>query len=186
MKNPTSDTARSKLLAFVLRHEPESAGLTLAPGGWVSVEELLRALEDMGRPMTQRALDHIVATSPKKSFTYSDDKERIRAASGHTVEIETEYFALEPPPILYYGALAKLQWVILEEGLKPDTQQFVVLSDDKKAARDIAKRMGKPVVFEVASGDMHAAGHVFYQDGSNVWFTASVPPDFLSAVATSL
>ncbi len=33
----------SKYLSKHLRHEPEKLGLTLAPGGWVAVEDLLAA-----------------------------------------------------------------------------------------------------------------------------------------------
>ena len=36
----------SKYLSKHLRHEPERLGLTLGPGGWVAVDDLLRACAD--------------------------------------------------------------------------------------------------------------------------------------------
>jgi putative RNA 2'-phosphotransferase len=38
----------SKFLAKHLRHAPEALGLTLQPGGWVSVDDLLTASERVG------------------------------------------------------------------------------------------------------------------------------------------
>ena len=32
---------KSKFLSYVLRHNPEEFGLTLAEGGWISVEALM-------------------------------------------------------------------------------------------------------------------------------------------------
>ncbi|MCP2257014.1 RNA 2'-phosphotransferase, Tpt1 / KptA family [Streptoalloteichus tenebrarius] len=39
----------SKQLSQVLRHRPESLGLTLDPAGWVAVDDLLSALARHGR-----------------------------------------------------------------------------------------------------------------------------------------
>ena len=38
----------SKFLSLILRHEPERVGLTLGEAGWVSVEELLQAVNRHG------------------------------------------------------------------------------------------------------------------------------------------
>lgn len=179
MENQKSNTAGSKLLSFVLRHDPAAAGITLAPGGWVDVETLLEGLSSMGHPMTRTALEHIVDTDEKKRFTFSDDRTRIRAAQGHSVTVEMEYIAAAPPEFLYHGTASKYQSTIEDEGLKPMSRQFVHLSMDTETARNVGKRHGKPIIFEVATGDMHAAGHEFYQADNGVWLAASVPPEFL-------
>ena len=41
----------SKFLAKHLRHSPQDIGLTLQPGGWVPVDELLAALTPTQRRM---------------------------------------------------------------------------------------------------------------------------------------
>ncbi|MEM8852524.1 MAG: RNA 2'-phosphotransferase, partial [Pseudomonadota bacterium] len=35
------DVATSKFLSLVLRHAPQEVGVTLGPGGWVRVDDLL-------------------------------------------------------------------------------------------------------------------------------------------------
>jgi len=42
--------AVSKYLAKYLRHAPQELGLTLQPGGWVPVDDLLNAAEENGIP----------------------------------------------------------------------------------------------------------------------------------------
>jgi RNA:NAD 2'-phosphotransferase (TPT1/KptA family) len=44
-----ASTSTSKFLSHVLRHAPDSIGLTLDPNGWVDVEELLARARAAGR-----------------------------------------------------------------------------------------------------------------------------------------
>ena len=55
----------SKYLSKHLRHSPERLGLTLAPGGWVGVDELLSACAAHQFPITRTELENVVATSDK-------------------------------------------------------------------------------------------------------------------------
>ena len=89
----------SKFLSLILRHEPEWAGLKLGEAGWVNVDELLRAVNSHGVALTLDQLKHIVATSDKKRFAFSEDGLRIRASQGHSVEIDLQYPPQTPPEI---------------------------------------------------------------------------------------
>ena len=61
-----SDVVRaSKRLSYVLRHAPESAGLTLDAAGWVDVDALLTALR-----MTRPELEDVVAGNDKQRFAF--------------------------------------------------------------------------------------------------------------------
>src|SRR5213594_414886 len=73
----------SKFLSLILRHEPERVGLKLGDAGWVGVDELLQAVNSHGVSLTLDELKHIVATSDKKRFAFSEDGLRIRASQGH-------------------------------------------------------------------------------------------------------
>jgi putative RNA 2'-phosphotransferase len=53
----------SKFLSFVLRHEPGAIGIALDQNGWVSVEDLLHALANHGKPLSRAVLESIVAAS---------------------------------------------------------------------------------------------------------------------------
>ena len=58
----------SRRIALVLRHRPESAGLTLDANGWVPVDDLLAALH-----LTRAELDAIVEHNDKSRFAIARD-----------------------------------------------------------------------------------------------------------------
>lgn len=55
----------SKYLAKYLRHAPQELGLTLQPGGWVPVDDLLTDAEKNGfpSPMTNSSIESRPTTS---------------------------------------------------------------------------------------------------------------------------
>src|SRR5208337_4137738 len=97
----------SKFLSLILRHEPERVGLSLGDAGWIGVDELLRAVNQHGIPLTLDQLKHIVATSDKKRFALSDDGLRIRASQGHSIDVDLHYEPQEPPELLYHGTATR-------------------------------------------------------------------------------
>ena len=58
MSGTRASTSTSKFLSYVLRHAPDSIGLTLDPNGWVDVEELLARARAAGQ-----ALDRATASA---------------------------------------------------------------------------------------------------------------------------
>src|SRR5438309_1534427 len=72
-------TSTSKFLSLVLRHKPETVGVTLDPAGWIGVDELLAACARHGRRISREQLERVVATSDKKRFALSEDGTQIRA-----------------------------------------------------------------------------------------------------------
>ena len=75
-------TRISKFLSRILRHAPEDLGLTLEPGGWVLVADLLAAAKRAGMEITPQDLAEIVATSDKQRFAFDETQTRIRANKG--------------------------------------------------------------------------------------------------------
>jgi len=53
----------SKYLAKYLRHSPHELGLTLQPGGWVGIDDLLDAAEKSGFPISHDDLVECVETN---------------------------------------------------------------------------------------------------------------------------
>lgn len=166
----------SKYLAKHLRHQPERLGLTLDPGGWVSVDELLAACRRAGFSLSRDELEEVVATSDKQRFAFDDTGDLIRANQGHSVAVDLGLEPVEPPPTLYHGTDARTVDVILTEGLRPMGRHHVHLSPDPETAHRVGARHGKPVVLTIDAAALHAAGHVFYVTQNNVWLTATVPP----------
>ena len=74
-----------QFLAKYLRHGPEALGLTLQPGGWVLVDDLLSASERAGFAISYDELIECVETSDKKRLSFDDTGNLIRANQGHSV-----------------------------------------------------------------------------------------------------
>ncbi|MEU8529204.1 MULTISPECIES: RNA 2'-phosphotransferase [Streptomyces] len=167
----------SKYLSKHLRHQPERIGLVLDAQGWTEIDTLLRATAAHGFPITRAELDHVVASNDKKRFAVEGT--RIRASQGHTVEVDLDLPAVEPPAYLYHGTVARFLDAIRAEGLRPMARHHVHLSADRETATRVGARRGRPVILSVDAGAMHRAGHVFHISANGVWLTDAVPPEFL-------
>ncbi|WP_371168805.1 RNA 2'-phosphotransferase [Aliiroseovarius sp. 2305UL8-7] len=169
----------SKFLSRILRHEPELVGLSLGLGGWVLVDDLLRGIKRTGRTLKREELDRIVAESDKRRFTLSEDGRRIRAAQGHSVDIDLELPEAVPPKMLYHGTASANLDAIWAEGLLPGRRRHVHLSPDVETAIKVGTRHGRPVVLTVATGRMQSDGKAFWQADNGVWLTNAVAPEYL-------
>src|ERR1700748_1111549 len=97
-----SMVAVSKFLSKHLRHTPETLGLTLQPGGWVSVDALLSGSERAGFAISYDELIECVETSDKKRFSFDDTGDLIRANQGHSVEVDLQLAESQPPDVLFH------------------------------------------------------------------------------------
>ena len=175
-----SSTSLSKRLAFVLRHDPGSIGLTPGPGGWVPVPDLLAALAAHGTPLTRAELGVLVSSSDKRRFALDPVRNAIRASSGHSVPVDLGLAPGIPPPVLFHGTVARFVPSIERDGLVPGSRQSVHLSPDVSTALQVGRRRGRPVLFEVAARTMSEDGHSIVQAENGVWLTDHVPPQYLT------
>lgn len=167
----------SRYLSRHLRHQPERIGLALDRHGWVEIDTLLAAAAAHGFPLSRAELDHVVVTNDKQRFTIEGT--RIRAAQGHSVEVDLALPAVTPPPYLCHGTVARHLAAIRVEGLRPMNRHDVHLSPDRETATRVGTRRGRPVVLTVNAAAMHRDGHVFHVSSNGVWLTKSVPPRYL-------
>jgi putative RNA 2'-phosphotransferase len=172
----------SKRLAYVLRHGPDSIGITLSPDGWVDIDILLKALASHGMRLDRDQLMAVVAGNDKQRFAVQEN--RIRASQGHSVEVELGYTASPPPDVLYHGTTSRHLTSIFAKGLVRGERHHVHLSPDVEAARKVGARHGFPVVLKIKTKDMLAAGYQFFVSENGVWLTAEVPPEFLITLET--
>lgn len=170
---------KSKFLSLVLRHKPEVAGISLDAQGWVPINTLLRGLKRAGHGMTRTELEKIVAENDKKRFTISEDGQRIRAAQGHSVDIDLGLDPVAPPDILYHGTASSSLDSIFASGIVPGNRKKVHLSLDPETAIRVGRRHGKPVVLRVEAGQMFRDGHLFWCADNGVWLTDNVPSAYL-------
>lgn len=177
---PREQVRLSRHLSLVLRHRPETAGLTLDANGWVPVADLLAALR-----ISRADLDVVVEHNDKSRFAIAvgaDGVERIRANQGHSrrVQVDLDLPAAGPPAVLFHGTPRGNLAPILREGLHPRSRQHVHLSPDVATALVVGRRRSPDVaVLEVAAAALAEAGIVFHRSENGVWLTAEVPPEFL-------
>jgi putative RNA 2'-phosphotransferase len=175
----------SKFLSLVLRHKPEEIGLQLDTHGWVRVDELLRKLKQANHKLSRDELIQLVENNDKKRFTLSDDGLRIRAAQGHSVNVELGLEPQRPPDELYHGTASANLDAIFSDGLNPGRRQQVHLSLDPDTAVRVGQRHGKPVVLTVAAQRMFEDGFLFYCADNGVWLTDRVPAVYLGIGKTA-
>lgn len=167
----------SKYLSKLLRHAPESIGLTLDAQGWCSLADLLRLSPPW---VTQESVEKAVADNDKQRFTIEDG--RIRANQGHSVEVDLGLTALFPPEFLYHGTYPKVLDAIYAQGLLKMNRHHVHMASETTTAATVGRRSGAPVVFKVLAGQMHGDGFNFYCSMNGVWLTDHVPPKYLERI----
>lgn len=174
----SSDKDTSKYISLILRHKPETIGISLDEHGWANVDELIAGVNKT-HPLDMDGLERIVAEDDKQRYSFNEDKTLIRANQGHSIPVDVELEELEPPEILYHGTGEKYTSSIDVQGLIPKSRLYVHLSSDEETAHKVGMRHGKPVIYLVKSGDMYKSGIKFFRSVNGVWLTKEVPIKYL-------
>ena len=165
---------QSKYLSLILRHQPQSAGLSLDEHGWVDVQDLLRASK-----ISFEDLETVVRENDKKRFEFNEDKTRIRASQGHSIDVDLNYKPSIPPMYLFHGTVAKNVDKILKNGIKKMKRHAVHLSVDQYTALRVGGRRGKAVALTIDAEKMNDNGYKFFLSTNGVWLTEFVPPEYI-------
>ena len=173
-------TQISKFLSFVLRHQPDEIGLMLTAEGWVSVSELLIAMESHGLKVSLEELKEVVVTNDKQRFSLSADESLIRANQGHSIQVRLGYEPAAPPEFLYHGTAERFLSSIRQQGLLKGKRHDVHLSEQRETATTVGRRYGRPVVLKIASERMSKDGHLFFRSENGVWLTNHVPVIYIA------
>ncbi|WP_028776912.1 RNA 2'-phosphotransferase [Shimazuella kribbensis] len=176
---------KSKFLSLILRHQPELIGLKLDKNGWVSVSQLLAGCAKHGKPLTMEELQFIIDTNNKKRFAFDEQKLRIRASQGHSINVDLGYEPTSPPPILYHGTSTQHVANILKNGLIKKSRHHVHLSLSKDTAWDVGKRHGSPVILTINAYQMEKDGYHFFLSDNGVWLTDHVPSLYIDSKKTT-
>jgi len=170
----------SKFLSLVLRHQPEIINLNLDENGWTNVDELITKLKrGPHQGFTFEELVEIVETNDKKRFIFNEDKTRIRANQGHSIDIDLALKPQQPPEFLYHGTAESNIDSIFEKGIEKRSRQHVHLSSDKETAIKVGMRHGKPVILSIKTTEMSEDGILFYLSENNVWLTDFVDAKYI-------
>lgn len=168
----------SKFISLILRHKPETIGISLDEHGWANVDELLAGIQK-SFDITPEMLDDIVRTDSKQRYAFNEDKSLIRANQGHSIPVDVELEEKEPPEFLWHGTGKKYVNSIDKQGLIPKSRLYVHLSVDDETAKKVGKRHGEPILYHVKAKQMYNDGYKFYLSVNGVWLTAEVPLKYL-------
>ena len=170
-----------KFISKILRHQPGLIGISLDEHGWADVQDLIAGVRAAGHPDFDMAvLEEIVETNNKKRYSFSDDKQLIRANQGHSIPVDVELPVTSPPATLWHGTADRFVPSIMEQGIRSMSRLYVHLSPDMETALKVGRRHGKPVILRIDSGQMKADGAVFYLSVNGVWLTKEVPAKYIT------
>ena len=170
----------SKFIALILRHKPETIGITLDEHGWANVQELIDGINATGKHhLDMELLEEIVRLDEKQGYSFNEDRSLIRGIQGHSIPVDVDLRETLPPKVLYHGTGEKYVPSIDEQGLIPKSRLYVHMSADKETAKTVGSRHGRPVIYEIDCKSMSEDGYRFYLSENHVWLTKAVPAKYL-------
>ena len=182
MKNERSDKLKniSKFISLILRHKPETIGITLDEHGWADVQELIDGInQSSGHFLDMEILEEIVRIDEKQRYSFNEDHTLIRANQGHSIPVDVELEEKTPPDILWHGTGEKYVSSIDVQGLLHKSRLYVHLSSDKETAKKVGCRHGRPAIYQVNCHQMVEDGYRFFESANHVWLTKEVPVKYL-------
>lgn len=141
-------------------------------------DDLLWKLKKANRKMSRDELFQLIENNDKKPFTLSEDGQRIRAAQGHSIDVDLGLDTQRPTDEFSHGSVSASLDAIFSDGLNPERRHQVNLSLDPDTVERVGQRHGKPVVPRVEAQRMFEDGFLFYCPDSGVWLTDKVPAGY--------
>lgn len=171
-------SALSSMLNFILCHRPDSCGITLDDYGWANVEELISGMTANGSPVTLSALEDIVASDPKRHYSFSGDMTKIRATSGHSFKVNLDISPEKPPEFLFIAVKTLQVNAVKGGGLTGKTALPFELYETPADAKSAIKA-SMITVLRIKSGRMSDAGHLFYITAKNSYKCSNIPSIYI-------
>ncbi|WP_166240914.1 RNA 2'-phosphotransferase [Paenibacillus turpanensis] len=182
MLNQAVEKSLSKFMTKILRHTPEDFGVVLDPvDGSCPLSTLLEVIQAQSQWgwVKKEHIEQVVRHSDKQRFEIEGD--RIRARYGHSHN-KVQYTPGVPPEYVYHGTNKKALPLILKDGIRPMSRQYVHLSEGTHFAALAGSRRGELVILKVDTVSAQQLGVTFYYAGNEVWLANSVPPGCCSVM----
>ena len=178
--------ATGSYIAKIIRHKPDLIGISLDENGWASVDELINGINSGDRYIDFELLQEIVRTDDKGRFSFNEDKSKIRAVQGHSIDVDLQLEAITPPKYLYHGTAIKYLESIKQSGIEKRTRNYVHLSPNEIIAKGVGIRHGVPVILKIDTEKMNSDGYEFFMAENGVWLTDYVPFKYVVEILNDL
>jgi putative RNA 2'-phosphotransferase len=165
---------KGKQLSFLLRHDTE---YSFDEHGYREVQDLVQ-----NHGFTNDEIVELVETNDKQRYEFNDDKNKIRARQGHSVNVNVDLKETLPPDVLFHGTATRFLDSIREKGILKMSRNYVQLSEKIDTAMEVGGRHGNPVVLGVDTKTMREDGIKFYLSNNNVWLTEFVDSKYILAI----
>ena len=165
---------KGKQLSFLLRHDTE---YSFDEHGYREVQDLVQ-----NHGFTNDEIVELVETNDKQRYEFNDDKSKIRARQGHSVNVNVDLKETLPPDVLFHGTATRFLESIREKGILKMSRNYVQLSEKIDTAMEVGGRHGNPVVLGVDTKTMREDGIKFYLSNNNVWLTEFVDSKYILAI----
>ena len=66
----------SRFLSLILRHKPETIGISLDKNGWAKVSHVIKGMREQGYTINHEILEKIVNTDDKQRYSFDTHKTR--------------------------------------------------------------------------------------------------------------
>jgi len=176
------ETRLSKLMALVLRHQPDRVDVELDEHGAVDIDELADAIGEMPgwEFLRPEHIVQVVEGCPRERFKIDQDNHTVRASYGHSLPEMVVYEPAVPPAKLYHGSSPHDASDIQSQGLYPLDRQYVHLSVTARLAYEVGSRHDdEPVVMVIDAAAAHADGVEFYHATDDIWLVKHLPAEYL-------
>ncbi len=169
----------AKFLVYILGRRPDEFGLVPDEDGYVSIKELIKAVneEDGWRHVRRPLIDELLIILPDPGIEIKDTL--IRATD--TKNLPKLSIPIDPPKNLYTCVTNKSYPHVIEEGISPTRHQYVILASTPELAKRIGNRRSKdPVLITVNTLTAEYAGTVFHTSGELLFCADYIPPGCFS------
>lgn len=173
----------SKEVSYALRHAPWEYELEMDEEGWVSVEQLVDALNKDMKWIGTSEDDLLVMIDKSEKKRHEISGGKIRAFYGHSIPMHIKKEKMIPPDILYHGTARRFLSSIKINGLLPQGRQYVHLSQDISTAQSVGLRHdNKPCVLQIDAKRAWEDGILFYFGNEKVWLADVIPSKYITEI----
>jgi putative RNA 2'-phosphotransferase len=164
----------AKFVAYILGRQPDEFGLVLDPNGFIPIKTLLKAIheEEGWRHLRKGHLNELILNLNPAPIEIQEDA--VRAVNREHLPAIQETKDL--PKCLYLAVRQRAYPFILENGIRPNQNPYIILSSDSSMAERLGRRIDNhPVLITVQTENAQIRDSGFLQYGHHLFLTQFIP-----------